>query len=83
MLVGADLGGAMLGKANPSGAKLGKANLSGAKLGKANLTDAMLVEANLATTKGLTQQQLDSAQGNDHTELPAGLQRPSHWSAAG
>ncbi len=48
----------------------------------ANLTGAKLTGAKLATVKNLNQQQLDSAQGDDHTELPAGLQRLAHWSVA-
>ncbi len=81
--VGVNLIKAGLDGANLTGARLNRANLTGAGLGGANLTGAGLNGAELATVKNLTQQQLDSAQGDDETKLPAGLQRPAHWSAAG
>lgn len=51
-------------------------DLSGAHLGAASL----LTGANLTTARFLMQQ-LDSARGDKDTKLPAGQQRPAHWSA--
>ena len=67
-------------------ANLAKADLSHAKLTDATLDDATLTEANLSgvdLTKavGLRQSQLDSARGDEHTRLPAGLTRPTTWPA--
>ncbi len=45
----------------------------------ANLGDADLNEANLSGAKGLTQHQINEAQGNKETKLPQGLQTPEHW----
>lgn len=80
-----DLSGAQL---NLAGARLDWANLAGAWLsgpGKVVVTRVALSGlgggADLSTAKGLIQQQLDSARGDDHTKLPAGLQRPVHWLA--
>ncbi len=81
-LHGATLTDARLGRANLADARLDGANLAGADPRGATLTGAELGWANLATTKNLTQQQLDSAHGDENTRLPAGLQRPAHWSAA-
>jgi hypothetical protein len=88
----ANLTGADLGGANLSGAELFDANLSGADLGGANLTDAYLnganlsgaelFDANLSGVRGLTQEQVDSAEGDGRTKLPPGLTRPASWSDA-
>jgi Pentapeptide repeats (8 copies) len=59
------------------GADLGLANLEGADLQGANLQGADLQEA-----RNLTQEQLDAAEGDDRTQLPAGLTRPARWSKA-
>ena len=75
-LTGANLGQAKLTRANLSGAELTRGNLSGAEL-----TGANVGRADLGTAKGLVQEQLDGAIGNDHTVLPAGLHRPEAWSA--
>ena len=82
-LSGAKLGGAKLAGAYLTGAKLGNtiliyADLSGAKLGGANLTNASLfganlTGANLSEAKWLTQQQLDTACGDEKTTLPPGF----------
>src|SRR5215208_3358379 len=56
------------------------ANLSGAKLRRANLSRAGFANADLSETKGLTQKQIDRANGNETTELPEGLKRPAAWS---
>jgi len=82
--LGANLSGARLYYANLSGAKLDEANLSGAVLQGANLSGAVLNGADLSgaqlnQTKGLTQAQLDRAQGDDRTVLPSELRRPAGW----
>jgi len=61
---GADLEGAVFEEANLSGAKLSEANLSG---------------ANLSFALNLTQEQLEEAEGDESTQLPAGLKYPMHW----
>jgi hypothetical protein len=71
----ADLSGARLG-ANLSGALLAAADLTGALLAGADLTGAFLGFVDLRQAQGLTQGQLDAAQGNASTQLPAGLRRP-------
>ena len=78
-LRGANLEGAILMGANLEGAYLRGANLRGAILRGANLRGANLVGANLRGAVGLPQEQVNSAQGDKHTELPEGLTRPGHW----
>jgi hypothetical protein len=72
-----DLSGTLLNETNLSGAWLQSSNLSGAWLNKANLCGA-----NLSGAKGLTQEQLNSATGDEMTKLPEGLQRPAVWLVA-
>jgi uncharacterized protein YjbI with pentapeptide repeats len=55
------------------------ANLSGADLGAAKLQGAKLQGAKLQGAIGLTQEQIDQAQGDEETALPNGLQRPDSW----
>jgi len=73
----ANLSGASLDGADLSGAKLFGANLSGADLTNTNFTGAYLIGANLSgadlTARGLTQQKLDTACGDQTTTLPPGL----------
>jgi uncharacterized protein YjbI with pentapeptide repeats len=86
---GADLIGA-----NLKGAELRGANLRGAYLIAADLRDADLREtdligadfrnadirgANLLGSIFLTQAQVNSANGDEHTKLPSSLTRPKHW----
>lgn len=66
-LIGADLSGASL-----QGADLRGADLRGADLRAANLTDAIF----------LTQSQVESAHGDEETQLPTSVTRPTHWSRA-
>jgi uncharacterized protein YjbI with pentapeptide repeats len=73
-LSGANLAGADLDHADLSGAVLIGADLSGADLGRANLT-----AASLRLAMNLTQQQIDSANGNKDTQLPPGLVMPESW----
>ncbi|MFJ8668720.1 pentapeptide repeat-containing protein [Streptomyces sp. NPDC093600] len=73
-LRGADLRGALLIAADLSGADLSLADLIGA-----DLRDADLSGADLTGALFLTQPQLNAARGNAATRLPAGFDRPSHW----
>ena len=80
-LGGVDLSGAHLNQANLAEAKLRWAELSGADLSKANLSSANLTRAdltgaNLQGAAGLTQEQVDSAKGDENTKLPEGVRRP-------
>ena len=78
-LYDADLTGARLRRANLSGATLRRADLIGADLEDANLEGADLEGADLSIARNLTQEQINSADGNAETKLPEGLKRPDHW----
>jgi len=93
-LSGAELSGATLRTATLTGTHLSKANLdladlTGANLELADLTGADLTFSkfkgahigglDLSTTKGLTQQQIDSSLGNGSTKLPPNIKKPSSW----
>jgi hypothetical protein len=88
-LAGANLEGADLSRADLEWAWSKGANFEGAwflkaKLGRANLegadlSGADLAGADLSTAKGLTQEQLNSAEGDKDTKIPEGLTRPEHW----
>jgi hypothetical protein len=78
-VTGANLSNATLFQVNLTGALLLDANLSrallsGADLSGANLTNALLSGAYLADARGLTSEQIDTAQVDDTTQLPDGLQ---------
>jgi len=85
----AELEGIVLQKANLisadlRGAKLGEAELQNAHCEEADLADAQLIlaklqQAKLSKAKGLTQCQIQQAEGDSDTELPAHLERPEHW----
>ncbi len=75
----ANLQGAYLSLANLQDARLGQANLQGALLAEANFQRAILWRANLKGATHVTQEQLNSAFGDDQTILPEGLTRPAHW----
>ena len=76
----ADLRDANLSRANLSVALLGRAYLPGANLSKADLRDADLSGANLSGAEHLTQDQLEETKhGDEHTQLPSGLEPPAHW----
>ncbi len=64
------------------GAHLEGANLREAHLERANLWEAHLERAELGGTEGLTDEQIALANGDAHTELPAGIARPPNWPAA-
>ncbi|TDD58970.1 pentapeptide repeat-containing protein [Kribbella antibiotica] len=83
-LMGKRLRGTDLSNANLRGAYLIAADLSNANLRQADLIGADLRDTNLegADLTGalfLTQSQVNAAQGNAQTKLPATLTRPSHW----
>ena len=78
-LTRADLTRADLQGANLRGADLTGADLTGANLRGANLSEADLTGADLTGTIHLTQSQLNSADGDSRTQIPAVLQRPEHW----
>ncbi len=83
-LVGAGLRGADLAGANLRGASLVSADLRDAVLRLADLTGTDLRGtdlrgADLGTSIFLTQAQVDSAHGDNHTRLPPRLARPAHW----
>lgn len=77
----ADLEGAYLGGANLGQADLWLANLRDALFREVDLTGANLRQADLSAAdlnvaKGLTQDQLDRACGDEATQLPTGLTMP-------
>ncbi|ABW15604.1 pentapeptide repeat protein [Parafrankia sp. EAN1pec] len=65
--------------ANFTRAFIVEVDFSGLNIGGINLTDARLQAVNFSGAKGLTQEQVDSAQGDGRTRLPAGLVRPASW----
>lgn len=73
-LRGADLRGACLIAANLRGVDLSGANLIGA-----DLRDADLSGANLSNSIFLTQSQINTAKGDNDTNLPIMLVRPNYW----
>jgi uncharacterized protein YjbI with pentapeptide repeats len=78
-LRGADLAGASLRGALLIGADLRDVDLSYADLTGADLRAADLSGASLQSSLFMTQQQIDSARGNERTRLPSRLSRPAHW----
>jgi len=68
-----------LSNADLSDADLNHAYLANADLSGATLSDADLNHADLQTARGLTQEQIDEAKGDEYTQLPDGLQRPANW----
>ncbi len=78
-LMMADLEDARLRNANLKDACLLGANFAGANLVGANLEGADLSGADLIKSIKLTQDQLDSAVGDQQTTLPKGVSVPAHW----
>jgi uncharacterized protein YjbI with pentapeptide repeats len=72
-LRGANLPSANLGEADLSGANFRGANLSRADLRRANLSNVNLIAANLSDVIGLTCNQIQAAQTDETTNLPAAL----------
>jgi hypothetical protein len=84
-LIGRDLRGRDLRAANLRGAGLIGADLRGADLRRADLTGADLRAADLRGADlrealFVTPMQLEAARGDLRTRLPAGRDRPPHWS---
>jgi uncharacterized protein YjbI with pentapeptide repeats len=82
---GVKLSPSLLTNTNFSNADLSDADLSHIGLQNTNLSGATLSGANLSgtnlqTARGLTQEQIDKAKGNQRTLLPDDLQRPASWS---
>jgi uncharacterized protein YjbI with pentapeptide repeats len=82
-LARADLRGASLRGARLIGADLRHADLRLADLTGADLRGADLRGADLTTSLFLTQAQLDAAEGDSGTGVPAPLTRPAHWPVSG
>lgn len=78
-LKGADLRGANLRGALLIAADLRDADMRVTDLIGADFRDADLRGANLTGSIFLTQAQVNSAQGDSSTKLPAGLRIPDHW----
>jgi hypothetical protein len=78
-LYGANLTEALLAEADLEGASLKDVILGGAFLHGANLVNADLTGVDLRDSRGLTQERINSAIGDTHTKLPAGLVRPESW----
>lgn len=74
-LRGADLSGALL-----IAADLSDNDLSGANLIGADMRDTNIKGANLDNSIFITQQQVNSANGDENTKLPASLTIPGYWS---
>jgi hypothetical protein len=55
------------------------ADLDEATLPETRLRGANLSRANLSGAEHLTQEELEEAFGDEHTQLPAGLKLPAHW----
>ena len=81
-LRGAVLVGARLAGTNLQGACLTGADLTGADVTGASLGGAQLEGAVLRNVEGLTQRQIDSARGDEYTELPGNLEIPASWQTA-
>ncbi|OZC55309.1 hypothetical protein CH267_11955 [Rhodococcus sp. 06-621-2] len=75
-LCGADLRGACL-----IAADLRHCDVTGVDLLGADLRDVRVEGADLSGALFLTQSQVNSAQGDERTCLPAGIERPRHWNA--
>jgi uncharacterized protein YjbI with pentapeptide repeats len=78
-LVPSDVQAADLSDADLSGAALISADLSGAVLKNTNLRGAKLGGADLSQSHLLTQEQVNSATGNEKTKLPPGIVMPDSW----
>jgi uncharacterized protein YjbI with pentapeptide repeats len=74
-LVNTNLSNADLSDADLAHAIITNVDLTGATLSGTNLSDA-----DLRTVTGLTQEQIDEAEGDERTQLPDDLQRPANWS---
>lgn len=75
----ADLSASRFDNARLEMAHLEGANLTLSDLSEAGLSLAHLEGADLHATRGLTQEQIESALGDGRTILPDHLSRPAHW----
>lgn len=73
-LIGEDLRGALL-----IAADLRNMNLEGVDFIGADMRDTDLRGADLSKSIFITQPQINSAKGNEHTKLPDSIDSPSHW----
>ena len=64
---------------NMSDAFLWKADFENADMDSANLKGAKVHGANFSTSRNLTQEQIDSCEGNLATKIPSHLQLPEKW----
>jgi uncharacterized protein YjbI with pentapeptide repeats len=78
-LSGAHLQDAYLGQASLRDAYLRGAHFKGVGLYGALLEGADIRLVDLSETRGLTQAQIERADGDAETKLPAGLTRPARW----
>lgn len=79
-----NLQGALLNRANLIDTDLTAANLQGADFAQADLSGAILKDANICgahfeDAENLSQEQIDSAKGDEETKLPPGIERPASW----
>ncbi len=74
-----DLSNANLRFADLSGADLREVCFTNIDLREANLSCALLHGVDLSTAIDLTQEQINEANGDQHTKLPEGLTSPEHW----
>ena len=79
-LRGVNLADADLEYISLKGSNLSYSHLVNTNLSNADLSDADLNHAELQTARGLTQEQIDEAKGDERTLLPDDLQRPESWS---
>ncbi|WP_312624424.1 pentapeptide repeat-containing protein [Pseudofrankia sp. BMG5.37] len=79
VMTDANMTGTLMAGVDLTGSYLDGCNLSGADLTGAILQHADISRANLREVVGLTQVQVDSARGDEQTQLPDGLNRPAHW----
>jgi len=66
-----------------SGANFIGADLENSDLTSATFDDADLTKADLSLAKNLTQEQINSAMGNEETKLPGGVEMPASWKNTG
>jgi uncharacterized protein YjbI with pentapeptide repeats len=88
----AELGRAVFVEANLNGADLSYSNIARANFSEAQLENVDLTRTytyltrmegvDLSKTIGLTQEQLELACGDSHTQLPNGLEKPTSWPCA-
>ncbi len=78
-LIELDLTGADLRGADLRGADLTEADLRGASCSGMRIDSARLHDADFTNATGLTQAQIDRAEGNAGTKLPDDLHHPAHW----